>query len=140
MNSNICQNWCNSLGVTCLIFLLKISYFCHVGHSAFAPCIMCVQYHGEYHEYHGGCHDKYGDILSTMGILSAMGGYHNTCRRYLECLGGVHYHGGYNLLLFEYPMVLLISRTCIMISPTVLNTPIVLKISLHRTRDIPTGY
>ena len=36
------------------------------------------------------------DILSTMGVFSTMGDIMSTVR-------GVQYHGGTNLLLFEYP-------------------------------------
>ena len=37
-----------------------------------------------------------GDILSTVGVFSTMGGYHDKCEGYLEYRGGVQYHGGYH--------------------------------------------
>ena len=63
-----------------------------------------------------------GDILSTVGMLSAMGGYHE-------------YHGGYlstvgeNLLLFEYPY-----------GTEHPLPPMVLMIYPHSTHDIPPRY
>ena len=76
-----------------------------------------------------------GDIMSTVGVFSTM---------------------EENLLLFEYPMVLNISHSTHdipymyhdipkvlklqrMVSPTVLNTPTVLMISLHVYHYIPLG-
>ena len=44
--------------------------------SVLPLCIMCVQYHG--------------DILSTVGVFSAMGDIMSTIQGYLE------YHGGYH--------------------------------------------
>ena len=41
---------------------------------------------GKYHEYRGGYHDKCGDILSTVGVFSTMGGYHLLL---FENLGGI---------------------------------------------------
>ena len=98
---------------------------------------------GGYLEYRGGCSVPWGDtminvgdILSTVGVFSTVGGYHEYRGGYLEYRGGcsvpwgdimmhvgdimstvegVQYRGGKNLLLFEYP--------------TVLNTP-------HGTHDI----
>ena len=80
-----------------------------------------VQYRGGYHEYHGGyleyrggCSVLWGDIMMHMGDI-------------MSTVEGVQYRGGKNLLLFEYPMVLntfmvlMISPTYIMISPTVLK-------------------
>ena len=75
----------------------------------------------------------WGDILSTVGVFSTVGGYNEYCGGYLEYRGGYHdargdimstvegvqYRGGKNLLLFEYP--------------TVLNIP-------HSTHDIPHMY
>ena len=73
----------------------------------------------------------WGDILSTVGVFSTVGGYHeyrggvilSTVGGYHDARGGYHeYRGGCsvpwgeNQLLFEYP--------------TVLNTP-------HGTHDIP---
>ena len=65
-----------------------------------------VQYRGGYHEYRGGYleyrggyHDKcVGDILSTVGVFSTVGVYHE--------------YRGWGMF-----------STCIMISPTVLNIP-----------------
>ena len=45
----------------------------------------------------------------------------------MSTVEGVQYHGGKNLLLFEYPTVLKFQR---MVPPMVLNTP-------HCTHDIP---
>ena len=84
-----------------------------------------------------------GNILSTVGVFSTMGGYHEYCGGYLEYRRDVQYRGGYhdargayheyrggcsvlwgeNLLLFEYP--------------TVLNTLTVLMMSPHMYHDIP---
>ena len=36
----------------------------------------------------GGYHDKCGDILSTVGVFSTVGGYHEYCGGYLECRRG----------------------------------------------------
>ena len=51
----------------------------------FAPCIMCVQYRGGA-QYSGGCSVPWGiswvpwgDILSTVGVFSTVGGYHDKC-------------------------------------------------------------
>ena len=44
----------------------------------------------------------WGDILSTVGVFSSMGGYHDACGGYHECRGGVQYRGGYHPLKFEY--------------------------------------
>ena len=46
-----------------------------------------VQYHGEYHEYHGGV------ILSIVGDTQYHWGYHDTYGGYREYHGGVQYHG-----------------------------------------------
>ena len=53
-----------------------------------------VQYHGDimstvggYLEYRGGCSVLWGDIMSTMGVFSTMGGYHPL---------KFEYHGGYH--------------------------------------------
>ena len=55
-------------------------------------------------------------------ILSMVGGYHDARGGYHEYRGVVQYRGG-NLLLFEYPHGTHdIPSTCIMKSPTVLNT------------------
>ena len=72
-----------------------------------------VQYHGGYHEHCGGYPEYRG------GIMMHMGGHHE-------------YHGGENLLLFECPTVLKISPMVLMITPTVLDTPMVL-CTLHGT-------
>ena len=73
-------------------------------------------------QYHGGYHDKCGDILSTMGVFSTVGdimrtmgvilstmedvqyreGYHDVCGGYHEYRGGVQYRGGNHSLKFEY--------------------------------------
>ena len=37
-----------------------------------------------------------GDILSTMGVFSAIREYHDKCGGYLEYHGGVQYRGGYH--------------------------------------------
>ena len=43
-----------------------------------------------------------GDILSTVGVFSTVGGvqyrggYHDKCGGYLEYRGGVQYRGGYH--------------------------------------------
>ena len=55
-----------------------------------------------------------GDIMSTLGVFSTMG-YSNNKR--------------FSPRYWTPSMVLMISPTCIMISPTLLNTPTVLKIS-----------
>ena len=84
----------------------------------------------------GGCHDKCGDILSTMeeswycggyleyrGGCSVLWGYIMHVGGYHEYRGGCSVPWGKNLLLFEYPMilntptVLMMSPTCIMICP-----------------------
>ena len=37
-----------------------------------------------------------GDILSTVGVFSTVGGHHDKCGGYLEYRGGYHeYRGGY---------------------------------------------
>ena len=41
-------------------------------------------------QYHGGYHDKCGDILSTVGVFSTVGGYHEYHRGYHEYRGGYH--------------------------------------------------
>ena len=89
-----------------------------------------------------------GDILSTMGGVQYRGGYHEYHGGYLEYSGGYSVPWGENLLLFEYPTVLItphsthdilhmyhdiphgtqISKDGI--PPIVLNTP-------HGTHDIP---
>ena len=53
------------------------------------PCIMCVQ-------YRGGCSVPWGDILSTVGVFSTVGGYRDKCGGYREYRGGVQYRGGYH--------------------------------------------
>ena len=69
-----------------------------------------VQYRGDimstvggYLEYRGGCSLPWGDIminvgdiLSTVGVFSTMGRYHEYCGGYLEYRGGVQYRGGYH--------------------------------------------
>ena len=35
-----------------------------------------------------------GDILSTVGVFSTVGGYHDKCGGYLEYRWGVQYRGG----------------------------------------------
>ena len=74
----------------------------------------------------------WGDIMSTVGIILSTvgdtqyrGEYHDARGGYHEYCGGVQYHGGKNVLLFEYP--------------TVLNTPMVLMISPQIYYDIPHG-
>ena len=65
---------------------------------------------GGYLEYRGGCSVPWGDIMMHVGDI-------------MSTVEGGQYRGGKNLLLFEYPtvlntpMVLMISPTCIMISP-----------------------
>ena len=55
---------------------------------------ICHEYNGRYHEYTGGCsvlrgnimstlgtyHDDCGDIMSTVGVFSTLGGYHEHTR------------------------------------------------------------
>ena len=65
-----------------------------------SPCIMCVQYRGGCSvpwgvQYRGGISwVPWGDILSTVGVFSTVGGYHDKCGGYLEYRGGVQYRGG----------------------------------------------
>ena len=47
-----------------------------------------------------------GVILSTVGDIQYCGVYHDVSGGDHEYRGGVQYHGGKNLLLFEYPTVL----------------------------------
>ena len=74
-------------------------------------------------------------ILSTVGLFSTVWDIINTVGVILNNVGNTQCRGGYhdlgditstmrvfstvgeNLLLFEYPMVLMICSTCIMISP-----------------------
>ena len=77
---------------------------------------MCVQYHGGYLEYRGGYHDKCGDILSNVGDTQYRGGYHDAPGDFMSTVG-LFNTVGENLLLFEYPTVLIISPTGIMIPP-----------------------
>ena len=103
-----------------------------------SPCIMCVQYRGG--AQYRGVFSTVGDIMSTVEVFSTVGDIMSTVGGYLEYRGDVQYHGGYHdahggyheycggsLLLFEYPMVqntpmvLMISPTCIMISPRYSN-------------------
>ena len=104
------------------------------------PCIMYVQYFGGVQylgEYHDICvwrsvPEGYHEYCGV--ILSNVGGYHDASGVIMSTVGG-------NLLLFEYPdgaahpsKVLMISPTCIMISPTVFKlqrmvSPTVLLIS-----------
>ena len=77
----------------------------------------------------------WGDILSTLGVFSTIGGYHDARGGYHEYRGGVFSTVGEKsfVILVCYsstPMVLMVSSTC-MISPKVLNIPTVLKISTH---------
>ena len=55
-------------------------------------------------QYRGGYHDARGDIISTVGVFSTVGGYHplkfeyrggyhDTCGGYHEYRGGVQYRG-----------------------------------------------
>ena len=98
----------------------------------------------------------HGDIIITVGGILSIAGNTQYRGRYHEYRGGVQYHRGYNLLLFEYShstehhTVLIISPTCIMISltglklqkmisVTVLNTPTVLMISPYSHHDISHG-
>ena len=93
-------------------------------------------------QYRGGYHDTCGDIISTVG------GYHLLLFEYLH--GTEHPHGTLNILHMhhdiphgtqitkddiphstEHPTTLMISSTCIMMYPMVLNIP-------HGTQDIPT--
>ena len=60
-----------------------------------------VQYRGGYHEYRWGYLVYRGGYSVPWGYHDARGGYH-------EYRGGVQYCGGINLLLFEYPTVLMI--------------------------------
>ena len=39
-------------------------------------------------QYHGGYHDKCGDIMSTVGVFSTMGVILSAMRGYLEYRGG----------------------------------------------------
>ena len=52
-----------------------------------SPCIMCVQYHGGYHER--DILSTVGDILSTVGGVQYHGGYHEYHGGYLEYHGGI---------------------------------------------------
>ena len=49
---------------------------------------------GGYHEYIGGCSVHRGDIMSTLGDVQYIGGYHDTCGRYHEYIGGCSVHRG----------------------------------------------
>ena len=51
---------------------------------------------GGYLEYRGGCSVPWGDILSTVGVFSNVGGYHEYRGGYLEYRGDVQYRGGYH--------------------------------------------
>ena len=99
-------------------------------------------------QYHGDIISTMGIILSTVGDVQYCGGYHDACGGNHEYYGGCSVPWRENLLLFEYPMVLntpivlMISPTCIMISPY--GTQIS-KDSIphgtehpHGTHDIPT--
>ena len=45
----------------------------------------------------GGYHDKWGDALSTVGVFSTVGEYHEYHGSYLEYRGGYHdARGGYH--------------------------------------------
>ena len=63
-----------------------------------------------------------GDILSTVGDTQYRGGYHDARGDIMSTVGVAQYRGEKN----KYP--------------TVLNTPMVLKISPHSTHDIPPRY
>ena len=45
-------------------------------YNSSSPCIMCVQYRGGV-QYCGDIMSPVGDILSTVGVFSTMGGYHD---------------------------------------------------------------
>ena len=49
---------------------------------------------GGYHEYIGGCSIHQGDIMSTSGMFSTSGGYHDACEGYHEYIGGCSVHCG----------------------------------------------
>ena len=98
---------------------------------------------GGYHEYRGGCSVPLGDTilcnLSTMGdIMMHVGDIMST-------VGSVQYHGGTQIRKdffphgTEHPKVLMmkITLTVLMISPTVLNTPRYSRYP-HIYHDIPT--
>ena len=57
-----------------------------------------------------------GDILSNVGDTQYRGGYHDAPGDFMSTVG-LFNTVGENLLLFEYPTVLIISPTCIMIPP-----------------------
>ena len=44
-------------------------------------------------QYRGGYHDARGDIMSTVGVFSTVGGYHEYRGGYLEYCGDVQYCG-----------------------------------------------
>ena len=95
---------------------------------------MYVQYFGGV-QYLGEYHDTCEGYLEYCVCCSVPEGYHEYCGIILSNVGGYHDAPGVimstvgeNLLLFEYPdgtehpsKVLMISPTCIMISPTVLK-------------------
>ena len=51
----------------------------------YSPCIMCVQ-------YIGGCSVHRGDIMSALGDVQYIGGYHDECGGYHEYIGGCSVH------------------------------------------------
>ena len=59
-------------------------------------------------QYRGDIMSTVGDILSTVGVFNTVG-YHDACGGYHEYCGGCSVPWGENLLLFEYPTVLMIS-------------------------------
>ena len=42
----------------------------------------------EYHDYRGGVQYRWGDIMTTVGVLSTMEGYHDACARSEFFFGG----------------------------------------------------
>ena len=53
-----------------------------------SPCIMCVQYIGGKPLVH------WGDIMSTSGVFSTSGEYHDACGGYHEYIRGCSIHRG----------------------------------------------
>ena len=103
-----------------------------------------VQYHRGiswctwgHHEYRGGCLVPWGDTI--LWNLSTMGGYHDACGRISWVPWGCSVPWGTQITIDFPPQywtpstVLMISPTCIMISPMVLNIP-------HSTQDNPPQY
>ena len=58
-----------------------------------SPCIMCVQYRGGV-QYHGGYHEYHGGYLEYRGGVQYHGGYHEYRGGYLEYGGDIMMHVG----------------------------------------------